>query len=124
MVTKNLQVVESDISGEPGAETMVIGLRGEVMEVDLTASERATLEEILAPYIERGRKLGPMTARALAPRRVPESTPEERAAIRRWATAEGYEVAGRGQIPNGVVRAYRAALPQGPSGEFPGRLLM
>lgn len=116
MVTKNLQVVESDISGKPGAETTVIGLRGEVLEIDLTAAERVTLDEILAPYIERGRRLGPMTARALAPRRVPESTPEERAAIRAWARAEGHEVAARGQIPNAIVRAFRAAHPQGPSG--------
>lgn len=115
MVTKNLRVVESDMSGEPDAETTVIGLRGEVLEIDLTAAERVTLDEILAPYIERGRRLGPMTARALTPRRVPESTPEERAAIRAWARAEGHEVAGRGQIPNAIVRAFRAAHPQGPS---------
>lgn len=117
MVTKNLQVVESDISGEPGAETTVIGLRGEVMEVDLTEVERAALDEVLAPYIERGRRLGPMTARALTPRRVPESTPEERAAIRQWAMDEGYEVAGRGQIPNKIVKAYRAAHSRESSGK-------
>lgn len=104
-------MVESDISGEPGAETTVIGLRGEVMEVDLTAAERATLYEILAPYIEKSRLFGPMTARALTPREVPEFTPEERAAMRRWAMAEGSEVAGRGQIPNAIVTAFRAAHP-------------
>lgn len=109
MVTKNIQVVESDLSGEPGAETTLIGLKGELLELDLTAAERARLAELLEPYITRGRKLGPMTAKAVTRRRVPESTAEERAAIRSWASVQGYEVAGRGQIPNKIVQAYRAA---------------
>lgn len=112
MVTKNIQVVESDLSGEPGAETTLIGLKGEVMELDLTAAERAALDEVLAPYIARGRRLGPMTAKAFAPRKVPESTAEERAEIRAWARAEGYEVTPFGQIPNKVVKAYREAQRQ------------
>lgn len=113
MVTKNIQVIESDLSGEPGAETTLIGLKGQVMELDLTAAERATLDEVLEPYITRGRKLGPMTAKAINRRRVPESTAEERAVIRSWASAQGYEVAGRGQIPNAVVKAYRAVATSG-----------
>ncbi|CCH73535.1 hypothetical protein BN11_290013 [Nostocoides australiense Ben110] len=28
MVTKNIQVIESDLSGEPGAETTLLGLKG------------------------------------------------------------------------------------------------
>lgn len=117
MVTKNLKVVESDLSGEPGAETTLIGFKGEVMELDLTAAERATLDELFAPYIARGRKLGPMAAKAFAPRKVPETTPEERAEIRTWAIAQGYEVASHGQIPNAVVKAYRAAHPEPREGE-------
>lgn len=119
MVTKNIQVIESDLSGEPGAETTLLGLKGVVMELDLTAGERAKLDEVLAPYIARGRKLGPMTSRPATPRKVPVSTPEERAEIRAWAKAEGYEIADRGQIPNAVVKAYRTAhleaLDGGPS---------
>ena len=117
MVTKNLKVVESDLSGEPGAETTLIGFKGEVMELDLTAAERATLDELFAPYIARGRKLGPMAAKAFAPRKVPETTTEERAEIRNWARAEGYEVAGRGQIPNAIVTEYRDSHPKALDGE-------
>lgn len=117
MVTKNIQVIESDLSGEPGAETTLIGLKGQVMELDLTAAERAALDEVLAPYIARGRRLGPMMAKPFAPRRVPESTTEERAAIRAWARSEGYEVAPFGQIPNKVVKAFMAAQPESTESE-------
>jgi hypothetical protein len=109
MVTKNITVVESDLSGEPGAEPTLIGLRGEVLELDLTSDERRRMDEVFAPYIAKARRLGPMTGRSVAPRRVPESTPEQRAEIRAWAEAEGYEIARRGQIPNKVVSAFRAA---------------
>lgn len=108
MVTKHIQVVESDLSGDLGAETTLIGLHGEVMSIDLTSSERANLDEVFAPYIEHGRKLRPMTVKAFTPREVPESTSQERAEIRAWARAEGYEVADHGQIPNKVVKAYRS----------------
>lgn len=113
MVTKNLKVVESDLSGEPGAETTLIGLKGEVLELDLTAAERATLDELFAPYIARGRMLGPMAAKPFAPRKVPESTAQERVEIRDWARAEGYEVSNHGQIPNRLVNAYKAAREAG-----------
>lgn len=119
MVTKNIQVVESDLSGEPGAETTLLGIKGEVLELDMTPAERAALEQVLAPYIAKGRRLGPMSARPSTPRRVPETTPEERAEIRAWAKGEGYEVADHGQIPNAIVKAYRAAHPETGDGESP-----
>lgn len=112
MVTKNIKVIESDLSGEPGAETTLIGLKGEVMKLDLTAAEREALDEVLAPYIARGRRLGPLTAKPFTPRKVPESTAEERAEIRAWARAEGYDVTPFGQIPNKVVKPYREAQRQ------------
>lgn len=112
MVTRNIKVDESDLSGEPGAETTLIGLKGEVMELDLTAAECEALEEVLAPYIARGRKLGPMSTKPFTPRKVSESTAEERAEIRAWARAEGYEATPLGQIPNKVVKAYREAQRQ------------
>ncbi|GAA1769306.1 Lsr2 family protein [Nostocoides vanveenii] len=119
MVTRNMKIVESDISGEPGAETTLLGIKGEVLELDMTPAERAALEEVLAPYVARGRKLGPMSAKPSTPRRVPQTTPEERAEIRAWAKAEGYEVADHGQIPNAVVTAYRAAHSETVEGESP-----
>lgn len=112
MVTRNIKVVESDLSGEPGAEPTLIGLKGEVMALDLTLAERVALEEVFAPYIARARRLGPLTPNVPSPRRVPESTSEERVAIRAWARADGYEVARFGQIPNKVVKTYREAQRQ------------
>lgn len=106
--------MESDLSGEPGAETTLIGLHGEIISIDLTSPERAALDEIFAPYIERGRKLRPMTVKAFIPRKVAETTAEERVEIRAWARAEGYEVADHGQIPNKIVKAYMSTQPASP----------
>lgn len=53
MGTKNITVVKSDLSGEPGAETTLIGLRREVMELDLTSEERRTMDRVFAPTSPR-----------------------------------------------------------------------
>lgn len=111
MVTRDIEVVESDLSGESGAETTLFGLKGQAFELDLTTDERADLEAILAPYIAKARVLGPLTVKPPTRRRVPELTPGERATVRSWARTRGYEISDHGQIPNVVVSAFRAAQP-------------
>lgn len=103
MVAKTVLV--SDLSGELDAETVTIGWRAAWYETELTASERAELDEMLAPYIAAGRKAQSKTSK----RFVPETTVEEREEIRAWARENGYELADYGKIPNSIYRAYRAA---------------
>ncbi|WP_029089680.1 histone-like nucleoid-structuring protein Lsr2 [Brevibacterium album] len=103
MATKTLVI--SDISGEPDAETVTIGLRSNWYDVDLTASERTELEQMLTPYIQVGRK----PVRKPSNRFVPETTPDEREEIRAWAKEQGYAVADYGMVPKKIYRAYTAA---------------
>ncbi|MFP3397608.1 Lsr2 family protein [Brevibacterium sp. SIMBA_078] len=102
MVTKTILV--SDLSGEPEAETVTIGWEAAWYETELTASERAELDKMLAPYIAAGRK----AVKKPSNRFVPDTTVEEREEIRAWAKREGYDVAEYGKIPNRVYKAFTA----------------
>ncbi|OYO14024.1 Lsr2 dimerization domain-containing protein [Enemella evansiae] len=102
MATKHLTV--SDLSGEPGAATVQLALGSERRDVDLTEAERAELDDLLRPYLSAGRR-----AEQAAPkpnRDIPVTTAEERAAIRKWARENGFELADRGMIPKEIYRAY------------------
>lgn len=103
MATRTILV--SDLSGESEAETVTIGWGSAWYETELTASERAELDKMLAPYIASGRK----AAKKPSNRFVPDTTAEEREEIRAWAKREGYEVAEYGKIPNRVYKAFTAA---------------
>lgn len=105
MVTR--QHVVSDISGEPDATTTTLGLDAEWRAVDLTQSERAELDALLRPYLSASRRHEPTAPRLN--RFVPKTTPDERAAIRRWARLNGFELADRGMIPRAAYTAYREA---------------
>lgn len=101
------KIIESDISGKAGATTVSFGLKDTWYEIDLTTDEAKELEQALADYLSKSRKA---SRREASPRFVPETTPQERAEIRRWAWANGYEdLSERGQIPTAIYHAYQQA---------------
>lgn len=106
MATRTVHV--SDISGEPDAATMTIGLAKTWYEVDLTTSEEDALQRLLDPYVRSGRRIGPTLTKK---RVVPDTTVEEREKIRVWAKGNGYELAEYGRIPKKVFAAYNEAHP-------------
>jgi hypothetical protein len=106
MVSRNVVVTESDISGKPNAATVTFCVADTWYEVDLTDDEQQGFEQALQPYLEVSRKSGQKTA---AKRVVLETTAEEREQIRAWAKEEGLEVAERGQIPKNILKAYDKA---------------
>ncbi|MFC0674518.1 Lsr2 family DNA-binding protein [Brachybacterium hainanense] len=99
----------SDLSGAPDAATVTLGLDAEWRVVDLTEAERAELDELLRPYWAASRE--PDRPVQVPKRFVPDTTREERDAIKDWARRHGYHVAARGVIPKRVYRAYKAAHP-------------
>lgn len=99
-------VIISDLSGEPEASTIRLGIEGQWHEVDLTTSEENELEALLQPYIEAGRHIG---ASLVKQKVVPDTTAEEREQIRVWGREQGYEFADYGRIPKKVYNAYVAA---------------
>lgn len=105
MTTKT--IIETDLSGAADAVETFIGVEGEWFAVDLTHGEAAELKSTLDPYVRAGRAA--TLPGAVSRRRVPETTAEEREAIREWARSHGYEVADFGQIPGAVYDAHAEA---------------
>lgn len=89
-------------------ETVHFSLNGTAYEIDLTNSHAEELRDVLAPYIEAGRRASASGTRAVAPRRRP-SRNSETGAIRAWAKDQGLKVSERGRIPADIVDAYNNA---------------
>ena len=106
MTTRNLKIVESDLSGDADASTVTFGVGDTWYEIDLTKEEEAAFDQALQAYLRAGRKANPR--KEAKPKVVPETTPEQREAIRKWAAEQGFEFADRGRIPKKIIAAYEA----------------
>lgn len=107
MATRN--IIESDLSGEPEASTVLLGFNKTWFEVDLTSDEQNELQHLLKPYLHSGRKVGSTPTKKKV---VPETTVEEREEIRAWAKENGYELAEFGRIPKKIFAAYNEAYTE------------
>lgn len=95
-----------DFDGTPGASTVAFSYEGTDYEIDLGDERRAQLEEALAEYIGKARKVSRRKRRVSAASAAPAGvSPTE---IRRWAKEQGIEVSSRGRIPKEVIEAYQA----------------
>lgn len=113
MVKRVVHQLVDDIDGtvlEVGeGETVHFSLNGTAYEVDLNATHAEELRKALAPYISAGRRAGSSGAsRTGGSRKRPARNPEV-AAIRAWATSNGYTLSERGRIPASIIEAYNAA---------------
>jgi hypothetical protein len=97
-------ILEDDIDGSPGAETVQFALNGTSYEIDLSSENAQALRGALGRYVERARKApgGPRQTRG--PRRRIDTS-----AVREWARAHGKEISDRGRIPASVMKEYEAA---------------
>lgn len=107
------QIIEliDDLDGSPlGSDgaTVSFAIDGAVYEIDLSVANAATLHEVLAPFVNAGRKLGRTVATVPATSRR-RKNPDDLSAIREWARANGHTVSDRGRIAGPIVEAYRLA---------------
>lgn len=103
MAQRVMRVLESDLDGSPADETVLVGVDGKQVEIDLSAKQATELREFLAPYLAAGRLAGNgRHARKAAPKRT------DYEAIRAWAKAEGIAVSEQGRIPQPVIDRYDA----------------
>jgi len=107
-------VVVSDLSGETGARTYRVSDGGRQYEVDLTEAEFAEYEAAVARFVAAGRPVA-VSAPGRAPVLVSVSSgsarrsPDEVAAIKAWAQANGWDVPQRGRLSAALVEAYQKA---------------
>lgn len=123
---------KSEIAEGEG-ERIEFTFRGVAYQLDLSNANVAKLEKALAPYIDaatsassgiegstsaaaerpspRRRRAAKKTAKRNR-RPIARSGKEQLAAVRAWASENGYSVSARGRIPAGVVEAYQTAHPR------------
>lgn len=111
MATKVTVTLVDDLDGTSEAdETVMFGLDGAMWEIDLTNEHAAQLRDALAEYVAVARRASvgrrPAVSRAIGTGTRSASTKEENAAIRAWATRNGFDVNERGRIPASVIDAY------------------
>jgi pyridoxine/pyridoxamine 5'-phosphate oxidase len=105
MATKITVVLEDDLDGGPGDETVRFAVEGTEYEIDLNKKNAAALRKQLAPFVEHARKAG----RGQRRRPARSASSRERGSdIRAWAKEQGITVSDRGRIPASVVEQYEA----------------
>jgi hypothetical protein len=104
MATKVIVALEDDLDGGPAAETLRFGIEGYEYEIDLNEKNAARLRKQLAPFIDRARRAGRGSRRAV---RTAASRRRSRD-IRAWAKKRGIGLSERGRIPAGVVERYES----------------
>lgn len=108
-MSRKVQVLlEDDVDGTPGAETVRFGLDGKTYEIDLSEANARKLREALAPWVAAGRRA---TSRdeSEATRKRPARRSQDTADIRAWAQANGIPVSARGRISADLRARYEAA---------------
>ena len=107
-----------DIDGSEAVETVQFGLRGKVLEIDLSAEHVKALEESFAEFAEHARPVAKNQAPAQlgSARKRRDNTGgnvrpdrQQSDAIRTWAREYGHSVADPRRKYHVVVHAYRPA---------------
>lgn len=96
-----------DLDGGEAEGTVSFALDGRTYEIDLSRQNVAKLRDIVAPYVDAGRKTSGATR---TPRRVSNTSSdrEHNQAIREWAQAQGLTVSTRGRLSSEALEAYEA----------------
>jgi hypothetical protein len=97
-----------DLDGGAADESVEFAIDNKHYEMDLSGKHAAQLRDVLAPFIAAARRAGgsavTRTRRSVVAR--PSAVREETAAIREWASSNGFEVSSRGRIAASVREAY------------------
>ena len=107
MTQKVSVILIDDIDGGEAGETIQFGLDGTRYEIDLSTQNAGRLRAVLAPYVEKARKVAGPAGRPGRPRKAAASGRNRE--VREWAKERGFEVSERGRIPARVTAAYEAA---------------
>ncbi len=109
MATRTMVLVQDDLDGSEGAQTISFGLEGKHYDIDLKPEHEEQLRQALSPFLAKARKVRHNQDARSQGRAAGAATPTDRAqtaAIRRWATEQGMEVPARGRIPRHIREAY------------------
>ncbi|MFF2374892.1 Lsr2 family protein [Streptomyces xiamenensis] len=106
MAQKIVTIYTDDLTGEESKETQPhkFSMDGIEYEIDLTPASYDRFLEAMGPFIAAGRK---QTSSRKSQKQT--RSPEDTAAIRSWAKANGHPISDRGRVPASVREAYHKA---------------
>lgn len=90
------------------ANVITFSFDGKDYSIDLSDANADEFREVMAPYIEAGRR-GSGAGRKATRKLTSKSSGRDTKVIREWAKESGYNVSDRGRIPADVLAAYSEA---------------
>ncbi|GAB3682883.1 histone-like nucleoid-structuring protein Lsr2 [Angustibacter aerolatus] len=119
MAQKVQVILEDDVDGSEGAETLQFAVDGVSYEIDLSEANAKRLRDAFAEWVGHARRVSSRGGSGQRGRRTNNSSGSsssasaaagtDTAAIRQWAKENGHEVSERGRISAAVMDAYAAA---------------
>ncbi|AXI78908.1 histone-like nucleoid-structuring protein Lsr2 [Peterkaempfera bronchialis] len=115
MAQKVQVLLVDDLDGGEADETVTFALDGVAYEIDLKSENADKLRELLAPFVDKGRKQSGRLSSARGGRgraataARPAAGSQDTAKIRAWAKDNGFTVNDRGRVPSTVRKAYEDA---------------
>lgn len=108
MAKKTVVVLEDDIDGSEGSETVSFALDGSEYVIDLNEGHANELRGALSRFTDAGRRVSGGRGRRAARTQSSQGRPDAKA-VRMWAVENGIQVNTRGRIQAEVVEKYEAA---------------
>ncbi len=113
MAKKVIVTLVDDVDGEAvAAESVEFAIDGITYEIDLSSKNAEKLRSQLSVWVEHARKVSGRRgnrASSSSSRKRANLDREQSAAIREWASKNGYAISSRGRIPAEVIDAFNAA---------------
>ena len=112
MAQRTVVQLTDDIDGGAATETVLFGVDGDALEIDLNEENAGRLRDALAPFVGAARRAsgsGPQPRTGATPKARAGNSDLDPKAVRAWAEANGIEVSPRGRLKGEIVEQYRAA---------------
>ena len=109
MAQRTIVELTDDLTGDPAEETVNFALDGRSYSIDLNVANAGKLREALAPFVSAGRRAGGSAVVKPRSGQARTSGSHDPAAVRAWASSNGYAVSSRGRVSRKIVEAFQAA---------------
>lgn len=112
MAQRTVVQLIDDLTGEETEDVTNVrfSFGGSDYEIDLNDENYAEFQKVMAPYMEKGRRIKkPRSAATGGGRTKAAVRNADTAKIREWAKEQGYDVSERGRVPASIREAYAKA---------------
>ena len=98
-----------DLDGSSAEGTVRFGLDGAGYEIDLNAGHAKELRDMLARYVDAGRRAGGSAREPARGSRRGTAAGPDTTQVREWAKAQGIEVKDRGRVAADLMVKFKSA---------------